>query len=870
MCAPGILSGKAALKGGEVRTVVLVVIALVGAQASGQTFCEVFSENFDTLTPPALPAGWESSRNRNPLQNDFVSAASGAQSSPNVLLSMNATVAQYVTSPLINFADLIPGEIGFALRRSSSHSAGILLEASTDEGSTFSLQIGDTLRPTGETAFEVSSIPLSPLLSDFRGVRFRWRTIPESTGSSGTLRLDDVTITARAANDLAIHKVAFLPQIARESTLVSAHITAANLGTRPASGCEVVLGYDADRDSNLSPQEQWGTTAQLPILAPGETTQVTIEFVSPAAGEYLLTVEARAPQDQVLANNSLKVQLLVSSRWASVVINEIVFAPPSGEPEWVELYNPLDRAVTLNGWKLGDASFREGKGITAESVLIGKGEFVVLTKDTIGLYDVHPDLRGRAIGMTGFPSLNNAGDEIILRDNTDSVIDSVCYSPSWGGMDGASLERRDFEDPACDPLNWSSSLDPLRSTPGRPNSIGVLDVDLAVISASVFGQRVGQSLTVSAMLKNVGRRVIPLVEIRLCVDADGDSVPEPEELVAENNLFLSIVEGESSSVVLTWESPPGGIHRLCVMVLCDGDLRSRNDTVWRAATIGYLPSEVQINELMFAPLAGSAEFVEIVNTGGEGVDLCNWTVGGGWGEGPTSKGYELAAVRTILQPGEYFVLASDSSILRRYSMCAADSGHLTIVGKSSLQLDNDGDQLVLRDATGMPIDSVAFSARWHNPELLDLTGRSLEKVRPALPSADPRSWGSSVSASGGTPGCVNSIFTDQLPNQSRLTISPNPFSPDGDGKEDYTLVQYEVPMVTCTMMITIFDVRGRLIRRLSNNDPCTSRGIVAWDGLNEDRQKVRIGIYVVLLEVCDGTSNILWTDKSTVVVAGRL
>jgi hypothetical protein len=170
----------------------------------------------------------------------------------------------------------------------------------------------------------------------------------------------------------------------------------------------------------------------------------------------------------------------------------------------------------------------------------------------------------------------------------------------------------------------------------------------------------------------------------------------------------------------------------------------------------------------------------------------------------------------------------------------------------------------------VPIDSVAFSAHWHNPELLDLTGRSLEKVRPSLSSSDPRSWGSSVSAAGGTPGCANSIFTDQLPNQSRLTISPNPFSPDGDGKEDYALVQYEIPMVTCTMMVTIFDVRGRLIRRLSNNDPCTSRGVVVWDGLNENRQRVRIGIYVVLLEVCDATRNILWTDKSAVVVAGRL
>src|SRR4051812_5051702 len=40
---------------------------------------------------------------------------------------------------------------------------------------------------------------------------------------------------------------------------------------------------------------------------------------------------------------------------AAPIVNEIMYAPASSEPEWVELYNPTSAAIDLSGWSMIDA-----------------------------------------------------------------------------------------------------------------------------------------------------------------------------------------------------------------------------------------------------------------------------------------------------------------------------------------------------------------------------------------------------------------------------------------------------------------------------------------------------------------------------------
>jgi len=149
-------------------------------------------------------------------------------------------------------------------------------------------------------------------------------------------------------------------------------------------------------------------------------------------------------------------------------------------------------------------------------------------------------------------------------------------------------------------------------------------------------------------------------------------------------------------------------------------------------------------------------------------------------------------------------------------------------------------------------------------------GKSLERINPGLNGNDPLNWSTSVNSLGGTPGKPNSIFTENLNQSASVTVNPNPFSPDNDGFEDFTVINYNLSQPIAQVRIKIFDSRGRLVRTLLNNQASGSIGSVVFDGLNDDGQILRMGIYIIFLEALNDNSGVVETVKSVVVVARKL
>ena len=145
-----------------------------------------------------------------------------------------------------------------------------------------------------------------------------------------------------------------------------------------------------------------------------------------------------------------------------------------------------------------------------------------------------------------------------------------------------------------------------------------------------------------------------------------------------------------------------------------------------------------------------------------------------------------------------------------------------------------------------------------------------ERINPNLPSNDPRNWSTSASPLGGTPGKQNTLFTASVPSEAVISFYPNPFSPDGDGFEDVTIMSYQLTATMALIRVRIYDAKGRLIRTLANGEPSGSNGEIIWDGMNDNREKVSIGIYIVLLEALDGFGGNAQTMKGVVVVAAKL
>jgi hypothetical protein len=137
-------------------------------------------------------------------------------------------------------------------------------------------------------------------------------------------------------------------------------------------------------------------------------------------------------------------------------------------------------------------------------------------------------------------------------------------------------------------------------------------------------------------------------------------------------------------------------------------------------------------------------------------------------------------------------------------------------------------------------------------------GVSLERV-----SSEQDVWICCVAFEKSTPGKKNSVSTTYS-DKIELRIEPNPFSPDGDGFEDEIIFHFTLPMES-NLTIKIYDIKGRLIKTLVDDEPKVS-GEISWDGKDDDNEIVRLGIYIVWAEA-EGISHS--QKKTTVVVAKK-
>ena len=847
----------------------LATFSMVRASAQAQIF--PYTENFDAVPPPDLPQGWSSSQARSPAVNDFVSTAGSPRSLPNSVIATNATVGQFLVSPPFDFTSLEPGSLGFYTRRSSSFAAKIVVESSLDNGTTFAVPLGDTLRATGSTGYVLSSIPLPSILTTSSTVRFRWRIVPDGTGSSGTLRIDDVSMSVLTGYDLSLATLSIAPMAAVEGEEIVARATVTNIGSRTAVAFSLMIYRDNGNDSIPDPAELLLSVPHLTPLQSLDSVRIDVALGQLRPGRGTLIGVVNYPADQNPSNNRRAVPLRIGWRSGSLVVNEIMYAPGGLEPEWIELENTREDSICLMDWSIADATASSRHIVARAAIAVPPSGFIVLTKDSVGLLGVYPTLKNGIIGVPGFPSLNNSGDVIEVFDDAGRVIDSIAYRPGWGGSSGGkSLERVDPLLASADSLNWATCEDPLGGTPCRENSVAALDYDLRPVAGVAVHQE-NSSVVLRIVVRNCGKKTGGTFSLLVFDDADRDSVGEPDELVIRSDDVLSPARQDSVAVEARWEQPSPGIHRLVAVVDFPGDMRPANNSRLLTMHVAARTGLVMISEIMFAPLSGNTEYVEFVNTSISNVDLCEWTVETGQSSPREDNAVKLSRESRVLHGGEYFVVAADSSLFSQFPTFRLREPRLTVIlSPKSLGLNNDGDVIAVRDAGGVLIDSVAYASSWHSPTIEDFKGRALEKIFLTGLSNDRRNWGTCVLATGGTPGEPNSIRANAVSAGSMLACTPNPFSPDGDGRDDRTMIHFEVPLQASAISIKVYDVKGRLIRRLANLEAAGPTGDIVWDGYDDEGRKARIGIYILFLEAMDDRQGILASAKGVVVLAGML
>lgn len=135
------------------------------------------------------------------------------------------------------------------------------------------------------------------------------------------------------------------------------------------------------------------------------------------------------------------------------------------------------------------------------------------------------------------------------------------------------------------------------------------------------------------------------------------------------------------------------------------------------------------------------EFIEILNRKTTDLNLDNWTL--------TDGASTLKFAPLIIAGGHYAIIALSPADFLNYGDAAGGAGFPS--------LNNSDDKLVLRDATGSPVDSVHYFDEWYRDDIKREGGWSLEIVDPENLCEESNNWIASNDPEGGTPGRINSV-----------------------------------------------------------------------------------------------------------------
>ena len=544
-----------------------------------------------------------------------------------------------------------------------------------------------------------------------------------------------------------------------------------------------------------------------------------------------------------------------------IVINEIMADPNPvlGLPEfeYIEVLNTTEHDINMTNWNLlvGSSSkiFPEG--------VIKSGEYIILCHK-----DAELDLQnyGTALTMSSFPSLSNSGQELVIQNVEGEIISSVIYTDEWYKDDykaegGWSLEQIDPMNPCGGENNWKASEDTRGGTPGQINSINASNPDLSVpelLRISVVDNKniqlyFSESLdSVSAMETN-----------NYSVD-NGIGNPSAIYLIAPNYASLLLEFGESFSKNTKYE-----LEILGNISDCAGNIIVENSTASFAIPDSIEPNDIVINEILFNPLVGGYDFVEIYNRSNKTLDLSKLLIA--TYDDVDMDFSDVVNITTggfLIFPEEYYVLTENTLVVKEQYITTNSDAFIQV--KNLPSYNDDKGRVILLDLWQNPIDNFEYKDEMHFPLLATNEGVSLERINFDRATDDKTNWHSASELVGfATPAYENSQYMESSEIPDEVKIEPEVFSPDNDGFEDFTNIQFTFNEPGYVANIKIFDSRGRLIRYLTNNQLLGINGVITWDGLDENNQKAPVGIYVIFIEVFDMEGNIKQFKKSVVVAA---
>lgn len=523
--------------------------------------------------------------------------------------------------------------------------------------------------------------------------------------------------------------------------------------------------------------------------------------------------------------------------WKSLVITEIMADPTPSvglpENEYIEIYNTTDCNINLNQiiLKIND------NNVHLPTKIISANSYLILISDS--LHFKLPD--SLVCIVPNLPAITNEGVSISICTLQDQILSQVKFADDWYRNNfketgGWALEKIDVLNYSETIDNWSVAQNYTGGTPGHINSVSKANID-------VFAPYI--------------TNIYPINDTIICINFSENMDPAQIENyiqlsngISIHNVFPNNYSLQSFGVCISKSLQKGNQYECEFTNICadiQGNIGVNEPFVFALTDSILHRNSILFSEILVNPKPGEFDIVELYNPTNLYFNCADlYMVGFDTISNDVHTITQISDEFLLLAPGEFLVISEDIGKARYMSDCKENAKFIEMPNMPTMS-DEEG-TVMLVNKWGYVIDSLHYSEDWHSDVIADTEGVSLERVSYSLPTQMSINWNSAFTITNGSSmGCKNSQSENF--NQNTIDFNLECITPNNDGYDDLLTVTYTIIENNTTMNMHIFTVSGNKVATIANNDLPGTNGVIRWEGLDESKNLVPPGIYIVYIEI---------------------
>lgn len=518
----------------------------------------------------------------------------------------------------------------------------------------------------------------------------------------------------------------------------------------------------------------------------------------------------------------------VSSSIADIMFSEIMPDPSPSvtlpEAEYIELYNSSDKDLYDLRLYLSDLK---------DSIPIYIDEW----KANTYMIFCHKEFRNSwDKGLQVYPlnkmlSLGNESDSLFILDEHYKIIKSLSYSidqfPPNKKEGGYSLTKIKGTWDCESTSTWQVSLNENGGSPGKENN-DITEYEITPISLKniVFTENNQLKLMFSPNIEKNAE-----VELRLADKKDKLSYTIHEDYI-ELKLPVEIKSGEMKKLEVQLTN--------CLGMHIDTTVIIHNTYIPK-------PGELLINEILFNPLVGGVDFIEVYNNSDSVINLRDIILSDSKTKVNLASSLVIENEYNFIMPKELRVFTiNKEDIFGKYQVAKAEC--LIELSKMPSMNDDEGTIMILNNKNEI-IDQLDYAENFHISWIKDTEGRSLERKRMSTSTNEKDNWSSATDDIGkASPTGKNSQYNSSTESKAlAFWLSKEVLYPNKNNTDNILEINYKVESVTAFIKVKVFDINGLYVGEITNEKSIRNDGLITWD-FSTEGQRISSGTYILAIE----------------------